>query len=242
MEGGPYFTKFNDAFFIVTPIFKYLNEEDIVPYEDFSGEDKSEYLNHDYENTDGNKLKIGMMEHIFGKYNYTKYGSYYLVNANAEDKLDKVYDGMLGPSFYQKPIKLAFHIVTKIKGEYDDYPDFTDEKRYMQGIINRAINIDFKDYQHSPEERMKRYSKLFYQQGGKRSRGKRSRGKRSRGKRSRGKRSRGKRSRGKRSRSKQSRSKQSRTVRKNKKSNMRKTKHRKSKHRKTKHRKSKHRK
>jgi hypothetical protein len=177
MEGGPYFTKFNDAFFIVTPIFKYLNEEDIVPYEDFSGEDKSEYLNHDYENTDGNKLKIGMMEHIFGKYNYTKYGSYYLVNANAEDKLDKVYDGMLN----QKPIKLAFHIVTKIKGEYDDYPDFTDEKRYMQGIINRAINIDFKDYEHSPEERMKRYSKLFYQQGGKRSRGKRSRGKRSRG-------------------------------------------------------------
>ena len=171
---GQYFTKFNDAFFVVNPIFKYLDEDRIVPYEDnksFSGEMQDDYLNYDMDMIDiahnkRTKPMIGMMEHIFGKYNYIRYGSYYLVNSNAEKKLDKVYDAMLGSSYNQMPSKLAFHIVTKIKGDYDNYPDSTDQKQNMKGIINRAIDNDYNDYINNKEERSNFYSKLFHQRGG----------------------------------------------------------------------------
>ena len=179
-EEGALFTRFDNAFFIVNPIFKYLDEGKIVPYEDnksFLGEVQSNYLNYRDDN-----MTIGMMEHIFGKYNYIKYGSYYLVNADSEDKLDKIYDGILESSVGQTPIKLAFHFITKIKGNYDNYPDYTDEKFNMKLIIDRAINRDYVDEIQNSEERMKRYSKLFYQQAGKRSSTKRSSTKQSKSK------------------------------------------------------------
>ena len=170
-EDGAFFTKFNKSFLVVQPIYKYLDEDErIVPYENtqiFSGEVQQ------------------MLQDIVGKFNYIDYSNYFLVNASKEDKLNKVYDGVLG--YYKTPIKLAFHIVTEIKGEFDNYPDFTDEKRHMKTLIDRAIDNDYTDYINNEEKRLAFYEKLFHQAGGKRSKSKRSKSKRSKSKRSKSK-------------------------------------------------------